>query len=167
MRILANELGVSATAIYRHFNNKKALMAALVEVANAEFSRYLLCALQAEGPEERLQAAMTQYWRFAFEQMALYDILFTAVERGWLSDAADRKGSPNFQIIVDRVRECVAEGLFKPVDCEAAATSFWSLAHGLIALFRQGRFARDEEAFEPVYLASISHLTEGFRTRGC
>lgn len=56
MRKVTQLAGVSATAIYRHFDSKEALVTAIVEEGFAVSSRYLWRAFQAGTPRERLRA---------------------------------------------------------------------------------------------------------------
>ena len=78
MRTLGKRAGITAPAIYRHFADKQALLAALIEEANDEFGRYLQRSLEGTGPAERLDLLIGAYAAFATEQPLDYELLFFA-----------------------------------------------------------------------------------------
>ena len=53
MRRLAKSVGVTAPALYRHYDGREAVLADVLREAHREFSRYLYGALGAPTPLER------------------------------------------------------------------------------------------------------------------
>ena len=77
LRELARAVGVSATAVYRHFPHKKALMAALAEVGLerlAESQRR--ASVAAGGGEAGFKATGAAYVRFALANPGLFRLIF-------------------------------------------------------------------------------------------
>lgn len=168
MRKVGQMAGVSATAIYRHFDSKEALLAAVAEEGFALFAEYLWRALQAETPRERLRAAGSAYLRFALEQSAYYRVIFlsAAEDLGFtqMPETVGRKAAPTFQFLVDRVRECISAGVLMDEDPTELAATIWAHSHGLVALYLNGNLrhrAPTEQAFEEFYQRAQERLVRG------
>lgn len=73
---LAKAIGVSTPAVYNHFRNKEAVLAAIA----VEGYRRLIArgrkALAAAAPQDRLRALAITYLRFAVEEPNLYRLMF-------------------------------------------------------------------------------------------
>src|SRR5437868_3673187 len=76
LREVARRCGVSATAVYRHFDDKEALLRDVCATGFHIFSSYLLHALAARTPRDRLSARAEQYLRFAIENTRDYRFIF-------------------------------------------------------------------------------------------
>src|SRR4051812_26490338 len=144
LREVARRVGVSAPAVYRHFQDKDALLYAACTQGFQVFFSYLVRALAAATPAERLVATGEQYRAFALENPLDYRFMFmsqshpirpaTPRER---RPAAPAGGSPQeatFRFLVDRVRECMSAGALGPGDPELVAVDIWSHVHGLVSL---------------------------------
>lgn len=168
MRKVGQMAGVSATAIYRHFDSKEALLAAVAEEGFALFARYLWRGLQADTPRERLRATGTGYLRFALEQSPYYRVIFlsAAEHLGFLELPATvgRKAAPTFQFLVDRVRECIEAGVLIDADPGELAATIWAHSHGLVALYLNGNLRvhlSSEQAFADFYQRAQDRLVRG------
>lgn len=166
LREVARRSGVSAAAVYRHFDGKEALLSAVCEEGFRTFSSYLLRSLARETPLERLRAAGDLYLRFALENPHDYRVIFmSSVEELGLGGSAPTPGtSPTFQFLVDRVRDCVDAGTFAPADERALAASIWAHVHGLASLRLAGHLgaAGDDDAFAAFFRSSTDQLLRGF-----
>jgi AcrR family transcriptional regulator len=168
MRKVAQMAGVSATAIYRHFDSKEALLAAVAEEGFALFAEYLWRGLQADTPRERLRATGTGYLRFALEQSPYYRVIFLspadALGFTQMPETVGRKAAPTFQFLVDRVRECIEAGVLVEAEPAELAATIWAHSHGLVALYLNGnlriRLATEAE-FEDFYQRSQDRLVRG------
>src|SRR5216683_4323414 len=85
LRELASGLGVSAAAVYRHFDSREALLAELAAVGIAQLQQrfadaFDLHAPAADAPEAvaRLHRLAVAYLRFADEQPAMWRLIFGA-----------------------------------------------------------------------------------------
>jgi AcrR family transcriptional regulator len=145
MRRVAARVGISATAIYRHYQDKGALLGAVVTEGFQVFASYLFRALEGQTPLERLVLAGHHYLRFALEQPKYYQLIFMS----WTDDAKPDLGpehavrpqrpEPTYQFLLDRVDECIRERVFRgEVRAEDAAIGIWSQVHGLAALYLAG-----------------------------
>lgn len=164
MRALADRVGVTAPAIYRHFADKGSLLSALVEEANETFGRYLHRALEGSDPTQRLNRLIDSFLAFALERPLDYELLFfarIAMDEGRLP--LNRR-SPNLVFLIDRLRECMETGaLRRDIDPLLAGVTLWAHVHGLISLHRQGRFEGDDAVFRSVFEASVKLVLDGLR----
>jgi AcrR family transcriptional regulator len=168
MRKVAQMAGVSAPAIYRHFDSKEALLAAVAEEGFALFAEYLWRGLQADTPRERLRATGTGYLRFALEQSPYYRVIFLSPAEALgftkMPETVGRKAAPTFQFLVDRVRECIEAGVLIEADPTELAATIWAHSHGLVALYLNGNLRvrlPTEAAFEEFYQRSQDRLVRG------
>jgi AcrR family transcriptional regulator len=168
MRKVAQKAGVSAPAIYRHFESKEALLAAVAEEGFALFARYLWRGLQADTPRARLRATGTGYLRFALEQAPYYRVIFLSPAEALgftqMPETVSRKAAPTFQFLVDRVRECSAAGALVEADPAELAATIWAHTHGLVSLYLNGNLRlqiTSEQAFEDFYHRALDRLLRG------
>jgi AcrR family transcriptional regulator len=169
LREVARRVGISAAAVYRHFEDKDALLYAACTQGFQVFFSYLVRALAAPTPAERLTATGEQYRAFGAENPLDYRFMF-------MSPAAQigppkRKprlpapsGAPpqeaTFRFLVDRVRECMSAGVLAPAEPEPVAVEIWSHVHGLVSLRLAGHLAAlgDEAGFSRFYRESTARL---------
>ncbi len=168
MRRVAKCAGLSATAIYRHFEDKEHLLMAVFEEGFRVFSRYLWESLAGESPQERFRSAGEAYLRFGLEQPHYYKVCFMAPaeELGHheLPENTQEKFKNSFQFLVDRIREMMDLGVFKEADPELTAFTVWSHCHGLVSLYiGGGSRCGNEEEFEELYWKSMDQLFGGLR----
>lgn len=167
MRGLAARMGVTPMALYRHFDNRDELLAAIVEQGHATFLRYLNRALGEASPDARLVVAGQQYLAFALDHPRSYAVMFMEhVPAGACHPRGqDWEGAATFRFLVDRIRECAAAGLLDIGDPEAVALTVWAHVHGLVSLYLAGKLALGRGEFETLYGASIETVMRAFGWR--
>ena len=165
MRRIADIVGVSAPAIYRHYKNKDELLNEVITAGLRTLEGYLQPALQAETPLERLQQLVERFLDFALEQPQTYHCAFMVPSKaiGQLSDELARHNWSTFQLAVEQVAECMETGVFKKDDPMEISIMLWAEAHGLITLFKMHRFGPDAELFKIIYRRSIERLFNGLK----
>ena len=99
---MAKRVGVTATALYRHFDNKGDLLRSLLVQAFETFGSYLYRALGGKTPMERFRRSAEAYLDFALEQREIYRTLF-------MSPVPRKKGRPSFD------EDALRPGLHLPV----------------------------------------------------
>ena len=167
MRKLAKAVGVTAPAIYRHFDGREAVLADVLREAHRTFSRYLYGALGAPTPLERFTAAGEGYLNFVIEHPRWYGMMHTAPEHlgmEELPEDIEALQSAIHQFWNDRVRECMQAGILKAGDPEEASVTMWAHAHGLAQLFHQGCFPMDADDFRALFKASGARMMAGVAT---
>ncbi|MCB9597986.1 MAG: TetR/AcrR family transcriptional regulator [Sandaracinaceae bacterium] len=181
LRAVARCAGVTAPAIYRHYDDKEDLLWAVCEQGHELFARYLGRGLRGGDPRARLIETGLGYLDFALEHRAYYVIMFVAPPSHFgLDRLAERSADENgatFQMLVDRVRECMDAGVIAPGDATAAAVIIWGHVHGLVTL--EQRLPTDPDArrvaapdpvateakFRELYRRSLDALIDGLGPR--
>jgi AcrR family transcriptional regulator len=141
LRQLAKEVGVSANAAYRHFEDKDALLSAM---ATEGFRRFTLAQRGAVAglpdAEERLKASGRAYVAFAQAHPALYRLMFQRLSCAATHPELAMTAIDGMSVLL----EAASSLLQAPPDDErvrVAAAALWSLAHGLSALAQGGQLA--------------------------
>src|SRR3954467_8158946 len=115
MRSVAQRVGVTATALYRHFDNKDDLLTELIRQGFETFGAYLYRALSGRTPWDRLQLSGRAYLDFALEQREIYRTIFMSHappgDTGALGKHDPRRDPrATFQFLKDRIGECIDAG---------------------------------------------------------
>lgn len=142
LRALAREVGVSATAVYRHFPDKDALLAALAEEAYAMLAADQRAASEAAGGGlAGFGATGAAYVRFAIRQPALFRMVFAHAKPNHLDHDDDAM----------TMLRANAEAYAPPgCDPQVAALQAWALVHGLAVLILDGHVPADEALIDAV-----------------
>ena len=165
MRKVADMAGVSAPAIYRHFDNKDDLLNEIITEGLRILEGYLKPALEAETPIDRLRALINRFLDFALEQPKYFDFAFMVPSRSieQLPEELNRQNWETFQVAVEQVSQCMRDGVFKEDDPMGTTIMLWASAHGLITLFRMQRFGPDPTLFKTIFHSSIDRLLNGLK----
>jgi AcrR family transcriptional regulator len=167
MRKLARSVGITAPAIYRHYEGREAVLADVLREAHRVFSRYLYGALGAPTPLERFRAAGEGYLNFVIEHPRWYEIMHTPPEHLDMEvvpeDIEAMQAAIN-QFWNDRVRECMDAGILRDGDPEETGITIWAHAHGMVQLYHAGCLPVDEGAFRELFRESGARLMMGLAT---
>jgi len=168
MRKLAKEVGVTAPALYRHYDGREAVLADVVREAYRAFMTYIYRALEAPTPFERFERAGEGYLDFALAHPRWYAIMFSGPERlgmQALPDDIEAMGCALHQFWIDRVSECMRSGVLRDEDPLAVSCTMWAHAHGMVQLFHQGRLGTTDSAtFRTMFEESWERLLVGIAT---
>lgn len=164
MRKLAREVGVTAPAIYRHYEGKEALLLDVVKEAFKVMAQHLYTALGGATPQERFRMAGEAYLEFAMEHPRFYEITYSYHQ--WLGlDEPPEEIAPLAcgigQFWNDRVRECMDAGFLEDDDPDAVSLTFWAQAHGLISIYQRGLLQVGPEEFRGLYRAQMGRVIAG------
>ncbi len=140
LREIARNVGVSATAIYRHFPDKDALLLALAEAGYARLAAAQK-AVSQEGGAKGFAACGRAYVRFAIDNPALFRLIFVSTPIGMHPAAPAPAGSPA-RVLEHGIAEIMGAGA-TPEARFAAMLRAWSLVHGLAMLILDGQIDRD------------------------
>jgi len=147
LRALARDVGVSATALYRHFPDNEALLDALADEGLRRLgARQAQAWLKAGGGRNGFKATGITYVRFAHEEPALFRLSFTRQMRERTVDVDNDGGEVAYKLL----RAGVGEALPGVEDPDTAALHAWALVHGLAMLILDRRIEWDEEMVEQV-----------------
>jgi AcrR family transcriptional regulator len=166
LRGVGAQLGVSRTALYRHFEDKAALVA---RVALEGFSLFhdALAAAVAKAKREGgdpLEEMARAYVRFAMANQSHYQTMFGGFLTDWsrYPDLMER-GEAAFRLLVDAVREGQRNHQLVAGDPVELAEIFWSFSHGISTLGAARHLPRTSSGVEDLAVAGCRALREGMR----
>jgi len=146
LRAAGARLGVSRTALYRHFADKGAL---LVAVATEGFRMLREQTLEAwtdgGGGRPGFQRMGRAYVGFAVANPAHYRVMFGGFVRGEGDPDLRREAEGAFQALVDALAAQQREGLVRDDDPVQLAHFVWAVVHG-VAMLVIDRQLHDEVA---------------------
>lgn len=157
MRGVAERVGVTATALYRHFADKDAILREVMGEGSRLLGSHLFRALEAPTPLERLRATANAYLDFALAQPQAYRALFEAGEVEEGTPIQLQRGAMR-RFLRDRVREAMDAGVLASGDPDGIALSVWAMLHGLASLHHAGI-----TRLEWVRERALTTLIEGIR----
>jgi AcrR family transcriptional regulator len=167
MRKLARRVGVTAPALYRHYESREGVLVDVIHHAYRRLAHHLYRALEGRTPQERFRMAGQGYVDFALENPRLYDVLYVAPDHlGWeeLPEEVRTQACAVGQFWNDRVRECVAQGMLRDGDPTDISVTLWAHSHGLISLYLRGMLLVEEATFRELFRSSTWRLLVGLAT---
>ncbi|GHG16865.1 TetR/AcrR family transcriptional regulator [Streptomyces hydrogenans] len=134
LRAVARRAGVSATAPYRHYADREALVSAVAAEGYRELAEHLSADRPAPSTPDDLAAVAVVYVRFALEHPALFRAMF--------AEPCDPTGEERVaatEAISSYVRALVRDAFPGTEDTDALSTTVWALVHGLAFLHLDGK----------------------------
>ena len=165
MRRVANTVGITPMALYRHYPNRNGLINALADQGFAELAARLKSKRLAGGIEERLTKLAEVYLEHALESPRLFELMFLKPRPGARRYPSDfqRGGSPTANVLAEVVREGMEGGYFRKDDEWEIVFEIGALSHGLIMLYLGGRIAVSATQFREFYRRSFRRYIHGIR----
>lgn len=164
MRRLADDVGLTPMALYRHFPDKDAIITALSLDALQEWEKRVK-AIDAPTPLQWLDKEAEAFLDFALETPRRFEAAFllpsTKIRK--LPDVIEQGLSPPLNIIIAVIRQAQRRGDICDVPAIEVLMSFWGLTQGLISLYRADRFSGGEAAFRAVYRTAVRRCFRSFQ----
>lgn len=139
LRDLARELGVSHGAPRRHFPNRQALLDALAVTGFARLDSSLRTALARAGEDfpARVRAAATAYTRFATENAALLELMYTSKHRPDAPRIAKAAEAP-FGLLNGLINQGQEQGSLLACDPERTGIVLFATLQGIASIINGG-----------------------------
>jgi AcrR family transcriptional regulator len=165
LRSIGTRLGVSRTALYRHFADKPALLAAVGREGFRLLRETLTDAWQNHG---RLRAGFEAmglaYVQFAVAHPSHYRVMFGGfVESCARDDEFVKEATAAFQVLVDSLVEQQQAGLVRQDDPLLLARMIWSLVHGIAMLVIDGQLRGADDKGEVLNRYAIERIRDAIR----
>lgn len=158
LRGVGSTLGVSRTALYRHFTDKAALLTAVAAEGFRMLREQLSQAWEEGGHGHRgFEAMGGAYVRFAVAHPSHYRVMFGAdVSSG--EHAHLEEGAGAFQVLVDALVALQAQKLARRDDTQQMALYVWATVHGVAMLAIDGRLGGDTTAIDALTQYSTARI---------
>lgn len=139
IRKIADEVGVSSTALYMHFPDKSCI---LLEICQATIRQLLErnaeIAAKPMDAANRVKLMLESYMRWGLDHPNAYELVFSNVRyvSVVVQEAAITAdlGSQCYEVFSSVVREIAAEGRLRTGTADSAAQALWASCHGVVAL---------------------------------
>ena len=163
LRAVGHRLGVSRSALYRHFANKASLLAAVAREGFQTLRRDLLEAWNAAGGARAGFVAMGgAYIRFARVNPSHYRVMFGGFRDLSLRDPElATEGAAAFRVLVDALGSLERSGLMAYDDPQALAPFIWATVHGVAMLAIDGQLGPDPAAADALAVLATERLATG------
>jgi AcrR family transcriptional regulator len=164
LREIGARLGVSRSALYRHFADKRALLAAVATEGFRTLRQQLVSAWEEGGRKRSAFEAMgVVYVRFAVANPSHYRVMFGGFVEPQARDpelAAEAAGA--FQALVDALASLQRDALVRGDDAVLMARFVWAVVHGVAMLGIDGQLREPGSVAELTQYA-IERLRTGIR----
>jgi AcrR family transcriptional regulator len=162
LREIAARLGVSRTALYRHFADKRALLTAVATEGFRTLRQQLVTAWEDGGRgRAAFQAMGVAYVGFAVANPSHYRVMF-----GGFVDQQPRElelateGAAAFQALVDALTSLQGDRVVRGDDILLMSRFVWALVHGVAMLAIDGQLP-EADAIEKLMRYAIKRLQTG------
>jgi AcrR family transcriptional regulator len=137
IRKIADEVGLSSTALYMHFSEKGEI---LQEICRQAFEALMeanqVIIAETRSPEQRMREMMRAYVEFGFANPNAYRLVYMTrpIElREGAQSAAREMGVELFRTFEDVIDELEAAGRLR-YDAKTTAQAVWAGGHGAVSL---------------------------------
>jgi AcrR family transcriptional regulator len=164
MRRIAQESGMSPMSLYRHFADKGALLDALMADGLAAWEERVR-AIRTKGSMQWLESLADEFLAFALEEPHRFDAAFFSpapTARQYPDDFAAGR-SPVIALMIVKIDQARAEGLFVDTQALDVALTLSALAQGLVSMHRARRFSGDAE-FAALYRSVVGKYLKSLST---
>jgi len=147
LRGVGSMLGVSRTALYRHFTDKAALLAAVAAEGFRMLRTQLTEAWESGGRGvPGFQAMGRAYVQFAVAHPSHYRVMFGASTPGTTRGEHADEGGGAFQVLVDALADLQRQTRARQDDLREMAMFVWATVHGVAMLAIDGRLGGEAAA---------------------
>jgi AcrR family transcriptional regulator len=165
MRPVAERVGITPMAIYRHYADRASLLNAIADEGFRELAARVQQLRLKGSVEQRLKQVANVFLDAALKHPNLYELMFLVRREGARVYPEDFKAgrSPTFNPTVAILEEAMRAGELRPDDPIEIAFELSALSHGLIVLYLGGRVAQTEKEFRLLHQRSFRRYLNGLR----
>jgi AcrR family transcriptional regulator len=163
MRRVAEAVGITPMAVYRHYPDRAGLLNSLANQGFEELAVQLAGKRFSGSVEQRLTRMADIYVDHALKSPQLFELMFLKPREGARRFPRDFKvgASPTANLMVDVIREGMESGEFRKDDAWEIVFEMGALSHGLIMLYLGGRMDVSPARFRELYRRSFRRYIRG------
>ena len=162
LRVVGARLGVSRTALYRHFADKSALLAAVATEGFRMLRVELIEAWNAHGQSGSAFEEMGMaYVRFAVANPSHYRVMFGGHVEPNADPERAREGAGAFQALVDALLAQQTQGSVRAENPLRLAQFIWATVHGIAMLAIDGLLERQQTDVEALVRFANERIRAG------
>jgi AcrR family transcriptional regulator len=165
MRRIADAVGITAMAIYRHYPDRAAVLNALADQGFAELAAALGSRRSPRKFEARLFRMADIYIDHALAHPRLFELMFLAPREGARRFPRDFKAgrSPTANVTVAMIEDGMASGVLRDDDPWEVAFELGALLDGLLMLYLGGRVDTSAARFRAMCKRALRRYLDGIR----
>jgi AcrR family transcriptional regulator len=165
MRPVAQRVGITPMAIYRHYADRASLLNALADEGFQDLATRLQTLQLKGGVENRLVQVGDVFLDAALQFPNLYELMFLVPREGARVYPKDFKAgrSPTFNPTVSILKGAMRTGELRPDNSIEIAFELSAMSHGLIAMYLGRRIEQNEKQFRILHRRSFTRYLNGLR----
>ncbi len=161
LRTIGLALGVSRTALYRHFADKRALLSA-VATEGFRMLRGRLVEVWGSGGVREFNEMGVAYVQFAIANPSHYRVMFGGfVDDGPRDEELTREGMAAFQALVDAIAALQKSADVRKDDPLQLARFIWATVHGVSMLIIDGQLSHQHAQLDDLIQFAMQRLQTG------
>jgi AcrR family transcriptional regulator len=166
MRRVADAVGITAMALYRHYADRAALLNALANEGFDELATRLSTARLSGNIEKRMTKILDIYLDHALQNPRLFELMFLRQREGARQYPRDFKAgrSPTANLMAELIQQGMNTGYFRKDDLWEIVFEMGALLQGLIMLYLGGRMAMSPARFRSFCRRSFWRYIHGIRS---
>ena len=165
LRAVGHSLDVSRTALYRHFTDKAALLAAVAAEGFRGLRQDLVGAWEKGGRGRAgFEAMGIAYVQFAVRHPSHYRVMFGADISAATSPELAEEGDGAFQALVNAIVVQQQDGTVRGDDPLQLALYIWSIVHGIAMLAIDRRFEQQQVNVDELTRYAVDRIRTGIAT---
>jgi AcrR family transcriptional regulator len=165
MRRIANAVGITPMAVYRHYADRADLLNALADAGFKKLASRLDATPAGGDLERRLNAIVDIYLTYALQNPRLFELMFLEQREGARRFPRDFKAGRSSTANVGAVliQEGMESGYLRKDDAWEISFEMGALLQGLLMLYLGGRMGMSQARFRTFCHRSIWRYVNGIR----
>lgn len=156
IRKIADAIEYSVPVIYKHFENKDAIIAYFTRQGFAMMAEQLASAVDLnKNADDNLYNIATSYWKFALEHKKYYEIMFGLgiPQCEVVNSIKEMKATST--VMLTCISKCITENNVDQIDLYLKFKTFWSILHGIITIEFLSNKETNPEEVSPILTDAI------------
>ena len=168
MRGIAADVGVTAAALYNHYENRDAILSAISAHGYDEIGKKMEAPIAIEEPCERILVLVDRYVSFALDNPEMFDLMFAhQPEKARVFPRDFAKGASRAgNVLLREVERGLRTGALRKAEVWDVARTLWVHVQGFAALRRAGRIPGSSAQVRELARGSATMILRGLAEPG-